>query len=108
MRSHSQGMASSSSVSGPVMLQHFRRFQVRAFMLRLSATPSSGRRLIPLILTLSVLNPWCEADTPAPVPAAYQDLYTELDNYLNSFNATLGTPSKYPVLYTGNLESADG
>ena len=62
---------------------------------------------LPVIVALSVLHPYCKADTP-PSRRAYQDLYTELDNYLNSFNATLGTPSTYPVLYTGTLTTANG
>src|ERR1700722_14715890 len=68
-----------------------------------------GLRLcLPVILTLSVLHPSCKADTPAPVPAAFQDLYTELDNDISSFNATLGSSSTYPVLYTGTLTTANG
>jgi fibronectin type 3 domain-containing protein len=63
---------------------------------------------LPAILALSVLHPSCKADTPAPVPAAFQDLYAELDSYLNSFNNTLGSPSTYPVLYTGTLTTANG
>src|SRR5579863_6278880 len=63
---------------------------------------------LPVILVLSVLHPLCNADTPAPVPAAFQSLYTELGSYLSSFNATLGSPSTYPVLYTGTLTTANG
>ncbi|HLY19782.1 MAG TPA: fibronectin type III domain-containing protein [Bryobacteraceae bacterium] len=43
-----------------------------------------------------------------PVPSTFQDLYTELDNYLVNFNATLGTPPKYPYLLCGNLLAANG
>jgi hypothetical protein len=63
---------------------------------------------LPVILALSVLHPSCKADTPGPVPAAFQDLYTELDNDISSFNATLGSSSTYPVLYTGTLTTANG
>ncbi len=69
------------------------------------------RLCLPIILTLSVLHPFCKAATPPPVPAVFQDLYTELDNYLTSFNATLNSSwngSKYPVLYTANSLVANG
>jgi hypothetical protein len=48
------------------------------------------------------------AETP-PVPATFQDLYTELDNYLVSFNATLGSgnASAHPTLMTGSLKAAN-
>jgi len=44
-----------------------------------------------------------------PVPPTYQDLYTELNNYLVSFNATLGPTkaSAYPTLMTGSLKAAN-
>jgi fibronectin type 3 domain-containing protein len=66
------------------------------------------RFYLPVILMLSVLHPSSNAQTPPPIPAAFQDLYTELDNYLDSFNTTLGSPSTYPVLYTGTLTTANG
>jgi fibronectin type 3 domain-containing protein len=68
------------------------------------------RLCLPIILTLSVLHSFCEAATPPPVPSTFQDLYSELDNYLISFNATLnssGKAPKYPVLYAGWLTTAD-
>src|SRR5579871_2907519 len=46
-----------------------------------------------------------------PVPSTFQDLYTELDNYLINFNATLtanGPIAPFPVLLTGSLKAADG
>jgi len=45
-----------------------------------------------------------------PVPSTYQDLYTQLNNYLVSFNATMGpaSSSAYPTLMTGSLKSANG
>ncbi len=45
------------------------------------------------------------------MPAAFQDLYTQLNGYLTSFNATLNSRwngSKYPVLYTVNSLVANG
>jgi hypothetical protein len=68
------------------------------------------RLCLPVIL-MSALHPFCKAATPPPVPATFQDLYTELDNYLTSFNATLNSSwngSKYPVLYTANSLVANG
>jgi len=69
------------------------------------------RLCLPVILALSVLHPFCKAATPPPVPAAFQDLYTQLDGYLTSFNATLNSRwngSKYPVLYAANSLVANG
>src|SRR5260370_16510448 len=51
------------------------------------------------------------AQTAPQVPSTFQDLYTELDNYLVNFNATLtanGSITPYPVLWTGSLKSANG
>src|ERR1700691_2283337 len=44
-----------------------------------------------------------------PVPASFQPIYTELDNYLTNFNATLppGSVPAYPTLMTGALKAAD-
>src|ERR1022692_2847163 len=55
----------------------------------------------------------CNASTPPPVPKSFQDLYTSLNNYLDSFNTTLNSQwngVKYPVLFTANLwdASAEG
>jgi len=66
------------------------------------------RFCLPVILTLSVFHPSCGADTPPPVPAAFQELYTGLGEDLRSFNTTLGSPSTYPVLYTGTLTTVNG
>jgi fibronectin type 3 domain-containing protein len=43
------------------------------------------------------------------VPSAFQDLYTELDNNLVNFNATLpaGSSPAYPTLMTGSLTAAN-
>ena len=61
------------------------------------------------ILTWSGLP--CSASTPPPpVPPAFQDVYTNLNNYLVSFNSTLNSQwngVKYPVLFTANLYDAD-
>lgn len=65
-----------------------------------------------LLLTLSICIPGtASAQAPPPVPTEYQDLYTSLTNYLNSFNATLnaswnGAPS--PVVFSSTLVFADG
>jgi fibronectin type 3 domain-containing protein len=62
-----------------------------------------------ILVTLAGFRP-CRAASPPPVPPSYQDLYTSLDNYLNSFNTTLNgiwNGSKYPVLYSAELTSAD-
>ncbi len=65
-----------------------------------------------LLLTLSICIPGTvSAQAPPPVPTEYQDLYTSLTNYLNSFNATLnaswnGAPS--PVVFSSTLVFADG
>ena len=61
------------------------------------------------ILTLSGEFP-CSASTPPPVPKSFQDLYTSLNNYLDSFNTTLNSQwngVKYPVLFTANLWDAN-
>jgi fibronectin type 3 domain-containing protein len=44
------------------------------------------------------------------VPATFQPIYTELDNYLINFNATLPAPSgpAYPTLMSAALKTADG
>jgi fibronectin type 3 domain-containing protein len=76
------------------------------------------RFYLPVIVMLSVLHPSSNAQTSnaqtynaqtlPPIPALFQDLYTELGTYLTSFNVTLGTPATYPVLYTGTLTTANG
>ena len=46
-----------------------------------------------------------------PVPSTFQDLYTELNNYLINFNTTLstgGSGANYPTLWTGSLKAANG
>ena len=59
---------------------------------------------------LSVLTPCRASQQPPPVPSSFQDLYTSLQGYLDSFNATLHSSwngSTYPVLFTGNLFTAN-
>src|SRR3984957_8648131 len=66
-------------------------------------------RLACTLLTLSLLRP-CGASTP-PVPPAFQDLFGSLNGDLKAFNTTLNgiwNGSKYPVLFSGTLTSADG
>jgi|SRR5579871_185607 len=78
--------------------------------LSISVNSSILRLALPVIVTLSLLPPYCRAATPPPVPASFQDLYTQEQNYLNGFNATLNSKwngSTYPVLYAGNLSSAN-
>ena len=49
------------------------------------------------------------AQAPAP-PPTFQDLYSSLNTYLNSFNTTLNAEplSQYPFSATGNLKNANG
>ena len=62
-----------------------------------------------VISVLLFLFPRCASAQAPPVPSSYQDLYTQLNNYLVNFNATLppanGTP--YPTLMTGSLKAAN-
>jgi fibronectin type 3 domain-containing protein len=61
------------------------------------------------VLTLSLLRP-CGAVTPPPVPPAFQSLDSSLNGYLTVFNTALSgiwNGSKYPVLFSGTLTSAD-
>jgi len=63
-----------------------------------------------LALVLGALG-FCRAQSPPPVPANFQDLYTQEQNYLANFNATLSSTwngSTYPVLQAGALSSANG
>ena len=71
---------------------------------------SRGASSLSGALMLLALFPYgsASAQTP-PVPSTFQDLYTELDNYLVSFNATLGpgNASAHPTLMTGSLKAAN-
>ena len=49
------------------------------------------------------------AQTPPPVPSAFQDLYTQLSGHIGTFNTTISAGwngSKYPVLNSAQLRSA--
>jgi fibronectin type 3 domain-containing protein len=61
------------------------------------------------LLALPLLVPQRVNAQAAPVPATFQTMYTELDNYLINFNSTLGpgTSPAYPTLMTGALKAAD-
>jgi fibronectin type 3 domain-containing protein len=61
------------------------------------------------ILALSFLLPYRVNAQAPPVPSTFQDLYTELDNYLVNFNATLpsGGGPAYPTLMTGSLKASN-
>lgn len=46
--------------------------------------------------------------TPPAVPAGYcSTIYSELQNYMASFNASIGTPAQYPTLRIAQLQQAD-
>ena len=66
-------------------------------------------RFVCTLLTLSLL-PSCGAIT-LPVPPVFQDLFGSLNGDLKAFNIALNgiwNGSKYPVLFSGTLTSADG
>jgi len=53
------------------------------------SVPTRSSLCLFAILALSVAFP-CNASTP-PVPVVFQDLYTSLNSYLDSFNTTLNS-----------------
>ena len=59
----------------------------------------AGSYLLAIVGVLCVFPSIVTAQAP-PVPTSYQDLYTELDNYLINFNATLppALSPPYPAL----------
>src|SRR5580700_6331351 len=61
------------------------------------------------VLTLSLAFPHSVKAQAPPVPSTFQDLYTELDNYLVNFNAALpaGSSPAYPTLMTGSLKASN-
>ncbi len=66
-------------------------------------------RWLRALLSLALFYPPV-AGAQAPPPPAYQDLYTELDNYLVNFNGTLGAGaggSAYSGLLTGSLKASN-
>src|ERR1035441_2524121 len=93
-----------------MLARHATNDILKDFILSLSCSSvlrKSGLCLF-AILTLSGEFP-CSASTPPPVPTSFQDLYTSLNNYLDSFNTTLNSQwngVKYPVLFTANLWDA--
>jgi len=69
-----------------------------------------------IFITLAVLIRGCvpaSANVPPPpkspaVPAGYcSTIYSELQNYLKTFNASIGTPAQYPMLRVAQLQQAD-
>lgn len=65
------------------------------------------------VLTLLTCHPSC-ADVPAPptppaVPAGSfcSTIYSELQNYLETFNTSIGTPAEHTTLRTAQLQEAD-
>ncbi|MGD0359239.1 MAG: fibronectin type III domain-containing protein [Bryobacteraceae bacterium] len=72
----------------------------------------SGPKRLSGLLTIAMLSavytPCASAQAP-PVPPVFQDLYTELNNYLVNFNSTLGSGggSKSATLMTGSLKVAN-
>src|ERR1039457_3242974 len=93
-----------------MLARHATNDILKDFMLSLSCSSvlrKSGLCIF-AILTLSGEFP-CSARTPPPVPTSFQDLYTSVNNYLDSFNTTLNSQwnaVKYPVLFTANLWDA--
>ena len=72
--------------------------------------PANLRVVLAVFMTLAVVHGRCEGATPPPVPSNFQDLYNQLEGDLNSFNVTLNSGwngSTYPVLYTGDLDTAN-
>ena len=60
-----------------------------------------------IMLTMSAAH--VSAQTPPPVPAVYQDLYSQLSGQLNTFNSTINSGwngSRYGTLNSGQLRSA--
>lgn len=61
------------------------------------------------IFALSLAVPSIVRAQAPPVPTSFQPIYTELQNYLDNFNATLtpGTNPPYPTVMSINLTAAD-
>jgi fibronectin type 3 domain-containing protein len=71
--------------------------------------PASKSALLYFLILLPFRANVCRAAAP-PVPQTFQDLYTTLNTDLSLFNTTLSTiwnGSKYPVLYSVDLSTAD-
>jgi fibronectin type 3 domain-containing protein len=63
-----------------------------------------------VILAWSVLSPAIIRAQAPPVPPEFLDLYTSLNTYLTTFNASInyGKGSQYPVAFALDLKSANG
>jgi fibronectin type 3 domain-containing protein len=59
-----------------------------------------------LLAVVALVFPFHVSAQAPPVPAAFQPIYTEMNNYLVNFNATLppGNIPAYPTLMTGSLK----
>ena len=76
---------------------------------RISTFTTSVCRLLTIVLLAGIYPHLLEAQAP-PVPSNYEALYTQEQNYLDTFNATLsgsGGGAAYPTLYTATLTQAD-
>src|ERR1017187_4725693 len=73
------------------------------------AGPRGTSPLFGALFLLALLPYGSASGQTPPVPSTFQDLYTELDNYLVSFKATLGpgNASAHPTLMTGSLKAAN-
>ncbi|HTQ57181.1 MAG TPA: fibronectin type III domain-containing protein [Bryobacteraceae bacterium] len=73
----------------------------------------SKPRILCLLAALSFVCLPSHADVPTPptppaVPAGYcTTIATEVQGYMDAFNASIGTPPQIPVLHTGQLQQAD-
>lgn len=88
-----------------------KRYRMKLNFLSHVLAPAKATISCLAILALLVSFPLGVKAQAPPVPSTYQDLYTELDNYLVSFNTTLsasGNGSTYPYMVTGNLMTANG
>src|ERR1017187_7068158 len=65
--------------------------------------------LFAAVMLLALLSHGSANAQAPPVPSIFQDLYTQLDNSLVSFNTTLGpgNASAHPILMTGSLKAAN-
>ena len=73
------------------------------------AGPAKSALCLFAILALSLAFPYHMNAQAPPVPAAFQPMYTELNNYLVNFNAMLppGSNPPYPTLMTACLKATD-
>jgi fibronectin type 3 domain-containing protein len=93
-----------------LLARHATNGELTDMMTSLSRFPLPARFGLCLFAILALSGFPCSASTPPPVPAVFQNTYTQLNNYLVSFNTTLNSQwngVKYPVLFTANLYDAD-